>query len=180
MKVQTTSIKDLLIIEPTVHSDNRGFFMETFRKNVLEEYGVHEEFVQDNHSKSEKGVLRGLHYQLNPKAQGKLVRVIEGEVFDVAVDLRRNSPTFLQWEGVWLTGENKRQFYVPAGFAHGFYVASETAEFVYKCTEYYSPQDERGLMWNDPKIGIRWPEGEKVLSEKDLNNQTVDTMEINF
>ena len=170
-----TSIKDLYIIEPTVFGDNRGYFMESYSKRDFEEAGLTMNFVQDNESKSKKGVLRGLHFQTK-HTQGKLVRVVEGEVFDVAIDLREGSPTFGKWEGVTLTAENKRQFYVPEGFAHGFLVLSETATFQYKCTDYYAPEYDGGVLWNDPDIGIEWPlEGieEVLLSEKDQKQQTL-------
>lgn len=171
MMIVDTGIPDVKIIEPKVFGDDRGFFMETFRQNVMDELTGDKPFVQDNHSKSKQGILRGLHYQLvNP--QGKLVRVVQGEVYDVAVDMRKNSPTFGQWEGVILSAENKRMFWVPEGFAHAFYVISETAEFVYKCTDYYNPEHERSLLWNDPDLNIPWPlvGGNKpLLSDKDAN-----------
>ena len=167
-----TEIEDLYVIEPTVYGDHRGYFMETYNQKEFEEASLDMVFVQDNESRSKKGVLRGLHFQKkNP--QGKLVRVIEGEVFDVVVDLRKSSETFGQWYGVLLTAENKKQFYIPEGFAHGFVVKSETATFVYKCTKLYDPTDEGGLMWNDPAIGIDWQIPEKMevlLSEKDKKN----------
>lgn len=166
-----TGIEGLVVIEPTVFGDHRGYFMETWHQKDFEDGGLSMHFVQDNQSKSRQGVLRGLHYQKkNP--QGKLVRVISGEVYDVAVDLRGGSKTFGQWYGVTLSAENHRQFYVPEGFAHGFLVTSETAEFVYKCTRFYDPSDEGGLLWNDPELGIEWPlEGiEVALSEKDQVN----------
>ena len=180
MKIVKTSIEGLLIIEPTVFKDERGFFMETYKKDLLNSYGITKEFVQDNHSKSTKGVLRGLHFQHSPRSQGKLVRVIHGEVFDVAVDLRKNSPTYLQWDSVVLTEENKKQFYVPERFAHGFYVMSETAEFIYKCTDTYAPESEDGIMWNDPIINIEWPEGERILSEKDQNYKSASLLKTDF
>jgi len=177
-----TKIKDLYVIEPTVYGDNRGYFMETHNQKEFEEAGLNMVFVQDNQSRSKKGVLRGLHFQkTNP--QGKLVRVIEGEVFDVAVDLRKSSETFGQWYGVLLTEENRKQFYVPEGFAHGFVVLSETATFVYKCTQLYDPSDEGGLMWNDPEIGIDWPlpkEMEVLLSEKDQKNPSLKDLGFAF
>jgi len=164
-----TSIEDVICIEPQVHGDERGFFMETWRDTWLETLGAGLKFVQDNHSKSKRGILRGLHYQIqNP--QGKLVRVVSGEVFDVAVDMRRNSPTFGKWVGVLLSARNKKMLWVPPGFAHGFLVLSDSAEFVYKCTNYYSPEHDRTLLWNDPDIGIQWPElpdTDILLSEKD-------------
>ena len=167
-----TKIKDLYIIEPKVFGDSRGYFMESYNKKDFEEAGLSMTFVQDNESKSKKGVLRGLHFQTK-NVQGKLVRVTKGEVFDVAVDLRKGSPTFGQWEGVCLSEENKRQFYVPEGFAHGFVVLSDVATFNYKCTDFYAPEYDCGVMWNDPDIGIEWPliEGmtkdDVILSEKD-------------
>ena len=157
IKVTKAPIEGLYIIEPTVHGDSRGYFMETYNQRDMEEAGLNMVFVQDNQSMSSKGVLRGLHFQIN-HPQGKLVRVIKGRVFDVAVDYRKDSPTYLQWFGVELTEENKKQFYISPGFAHGFLVLSDTAEFCYKCTDFYHPNDEGGLAWNDPKIGIEWPE----------------------
>ncbi len=169
-----TGIKGLYVIEPTVFGDSRGYFMETYQANDFAQGGVDVKFVQDNESCSSKGVLRGLHFQKN-NPQGKLVRVIEGEVFDVAVDLRKNSETYGKWYGVILSAENKKQFYVPEGFAHGFLVTSERATFVYKCTRLYDPTDEGGLMWNDPDINIQWPldDIEEIkLSEKDKKNSS--------
>lgn len=150
-------IEGLYIIEPKVHGDSRGYFMETYNQNDMHEAGLDMVFVQDNQSMSVKGVLRGLHYQIN-YPQGKLVRVVKGRVFDVAVDLRPGSETYGKWYGVELTEENKKQFYISQGFAHGFLVLSDTAEFCYKCTDFYHPNDEGGLAWNDPAIGIQWPE----------------------
>ncbi|HGS4462715.1 TPA: dTDP-4-dehydrorhamnose 3,5-epimerase [Vibrio metschnikovii] len=170
MKIINTSIPDIKIIEPQIFGDERGFFMETWNQQKFEQQVTQQPtyFVQDNHSKSKQGILRGLHYQVE-NTQGKLVRVISGEVFDVAVDIRKNSPTFGQWVGTYLTAENKRQLWVPAGFAHGFYVTSPEAEFVYKCTDYYNPSAERAIIWNDPDLAITWPllGGEPLLSEKD-------------
>ena len=166
-----TGIDGLYVIEPTVFGDNRGYFMETYHYKEFEAAGLGMNFVQDNQSKSKKGVLRGLHFQRkNP--QGKLVRVISGKVYDVAVDLRQNSSTYGKWHGVLLSDENKKQFYVPEGFAHGFLVVSETAEFVYKCTRFYDSQDEGGLLWDDPALNISWPlDGiDVILSEKDKAN----------
>lgn len=157
IKVTKCPIEGLYIIEPAVHGDNRGYFMETYNQRDMEEAGLNMVFVQDNQSMSVKGVLRGLHFQ-KQYPQGKLVRAIKGRVFDVAVDLRAGSPTYGQWYGVELTEENKKQFYISEGFAHGFLVLSETAEFCYKCTDFYHPGDEGGLAWNDPTIGITWPE----------------------
>ena len=168
MQLIPTAIPDVLILEPKVFGDHRGFFLETYRREVFAQAGI-PDFVQDNHSKSSRGVLRGLHYQIQ-QPQGKLLRVVQGEVFDVAVDMRRSSPTFGQWVGEILNTDNKRALYVPPGFAHGFYVLSETAEVIYKCTTYYAPQYERSLLWNDPAIGIKWPLGaEPLLSDKDRN-----------
>ncbi|MDD9209933.1 dTDP-4-dehydrorhamnose 3,5-epimerase [Aeromonas dhakensis] len=173
MNVIKTSIPDVLIFEPRVFGDDRGFFFESFNQRIFEEaVGRAIEFVQDNHSRSSQGVLRGLHYQLAPHAQGKLVRCVVGEVFDVAVDIRKGSPTFGQWVGVNLSAQNKRQLWIPEGFAHGFYTLTENAEFLYKTTEYYFPENERSLMWNDSDIEIVWPiEGKPLLSKKDLSAQ---------
>jgi dTDP-4-dehydrorhamnose 3,5-epimerase len=169
MNVVATPIEGLLVIEPRVFGDDRGFFMESWNQRSFRELtGVQESFVQDNHSRSGRGVLRGLHYQLR-QPQGKLVRVVQGEVFDVAVDVRRSSPTFGRWHGVMLSESNRRQFWVPAGFAHGFVVLSESADFLYKTTDYYAPEHERCIAWNDPAVGIDWPLGgiEPKLSAKD-------------
>ncbi len=171
IKVTKCPIEGLYIIEPTVHGDNRGYFMETYNQRDMQEAGLNMVFVQDNQSMSTKGVLRGLHYQ-KAHPQGKLVRAIKGRVFDVAVDLRAGSATYGKWYGVELSEENKKQFYVSPGFAHGYLVLSETAEFCYKCTDFYHPGDEGGLLWNDPEIGIQWPipEGmEPILSQRDQN-----------
>lgn len=157
IKVTKCAIEGLYIIEPKVHGDSRGYFMETYNQNDMREAGLDMVFVQDNQSMSVKGVLRGLHYQIN-YPQGKLVRVVKGRVFDVAVDLRPGSETYGKWHGVELSEENKKQFYISPGFAHGFLVLSDTAEFCYKCTDFYHPNDEGGLAWNDPAIGIEWPE----------------------
>ena len=171
MNVIKTEIHEVFIFEPKVFGDARGFFFESFSQKIFEEaVGKKIDFVQDNHSKSQKGVLRGLHYQLDPHAQGKLVRCIEGEVFDVAVDIRKYSATFGQWVGAVLSAENKRQLWIPEGFAHGFLTLSDTAQFVYKATNYYAPQSERCIIWNDPQINIEWPEaGQVQLSAKDQN-----------
>jgi dTDP-4-dehydrorhamnose 3,5-epimerase len=167
MEVKKTAIDGAYIIEPKVFGDQRGFFLETYSQQRYQDAGIPGTFVQDNLSLSRRGVLRGLHFQ-SPNAQGKLVSAPMGEVFDVAVDIRRNSPTFGKWVGVHLSGENKRQFWVPPGLAHGFVVLSETALFSYKCTQYYAPQDEHAIMWNDPDIGIEWPLVEGIqLSQKD-------------
>jgi dTDP-4-dehydrorhamnose 3,5-epimerase len=171
MKFISTDIPDVLIIEPQVFGDHRGFFMETWHDEKFKEAGVDVRFVQDNHSKSAHGILRGLHYQIG-KPQGKLVRVVAGEVFDVAVDIRKSSPTFGKWVGERLSAENKRMFWVPEGFAHGFYVISESAEFIYKCTNLYAPDCERAIVWNDPELGVDWHLVNNelpVLSDKDNN-----------
>ena len=159
MKITPTDIADVLVIEPKVFGDERGFFLESFNQKAFDDaVGQPVRFVQDNHSRSAKGVLRGLHFQLPPHAQGKLVRVTQGSVFDVAVDIRKASPTFGRWVGVELSGENHRQMWVPPGLAHGFLVLSESADFLYKTTDYYAPQAERSLRWDDPVIGIEWPD----------------------
>ena len=168
MKVTPLSIPDVLLIEPQVFGDDRGFFFESFNQNKFEEAIKQKiNFVQDNHSKSVKGVLRGLHYQLPPKAQGKLVRVIQGEVFDVAVDLRQSSPTFGQWVGEIISADNKKQLWIPEGFAHGFLTLSDTAEFLYKTTDFYSPEHEQSILWDDETIRIEWPLEDVSLSLKD-------------
>ena len=172
MNIQATDLPGVVVIEPRVFEDQRGFFMETFRESEFKAAGLDYRFVQDNHSQSRQGTLRGLHYQIE-HPQGKLVRVIRGEVFDVAVDLRRDSPAFGQWCGVVLSQSNRRQFYVPPGFAHGFCVLSDVAEFLYKCTDYYYPQHERTLLWNDPQVGIEWPVRDPLLSEKDQRGLTL-------
>lgn len=166
MRFVETALKGVILIEPDVFRDARGLFLETYHARKYAEGGIPEPFVQDNYSLSVQGTLRGLHYQLH-HAQGKLVAVVEGAVFDVAVDIRRGSPTFGQWVGVELSAENKRQLYVPPGFAHGFCVTSATAGVTYKVTDFYAPQDERGILWSDPAIGIRWPVARPLLSPKD-------------
>lgn len=169
MKIGATAIPDVLLVEPQVFRDDRGFFLETWNARALEAAGLAIDFVQDNHSCSSRGTLRGLHYQIEVP-QGKLVRAAEGEIFDVAVDLRRTSPTFGRWVGEWLTGDNHRMLWIPPGFAHGFYVASESAHFLYKCSGYYDPDSERAIAWNDRDLGIEWPlpQGEPpTLSAKD-------------
>lgn len=169
MRATQLTIPDVILFEPKVFGDDRGFFFESFNQKIFEEVtSLKRSFVQDNHSRSQRGVLRGLHYQLPPRAQGKLVRVVQGEVFDVAVDIRKSSPTFGKWVGEILSAENKKQLWVPEGFAHGFLTLSDTAEFLYKTTDYYAPEFERSILWNDEKIGIAWPqEGEPVLAAKD-------------
>jgi len=159
-----------------VHGDSRGFFMETWHASKYAEQGLDVDFVQDNHSRSQRGVLRGLHYQLE-RPQGKLVRISYGAVFDVAVDIRKGSPTFGQWVGIELRGDNFKQLYIPPGFAHGFCVLSESADFIYKCTDFYAPEYEHGVLWNDPNIGIEWPQGEFIISEKDSNNGLLKDMD---
>jgi len=170
MKVTPLSIPDVLLIEPDVFSDERGFFFESFNQSVFEK-AIHRNihFVQDNHSKSMKGVLRGLHYQIPPHAQGKLVRVIQGEVFDVAVDLRQSSPTFGKWVGETLSEKNKKQLWIPEGFAHGFLTLSDTAEFLYKTTDFYFKDHERAIYWDDETLNIKWPITNPSLSNKDIN-----------
>lgn len=174
MKIIETKIPDVKLLEPTVFGDERGFFMETFRDEWFKANVADRTFVQENHSKSTKGVLRGLHYQTE-NTQGKLVRVVSGAVFDVAVDLRKSSLTFGRWVGEILSVENKRQLWIPEGFAHGFYVLSDEAEFVYKCTDYYNPKAEHSLIWNDPTVGIEWHlHGEPNLSMKDLAGKVLE------
>lgn len=168
-QVETCEIEGLKILSPSVYGDERGYFMETYNANDFREIGIDLDFVQDNQSSSKKGVLRGLHYQIS-HPQDKVVRVVSGSVFDVAVDLREDSKTYGKWQGVILSAENKKQFFIPKGFAHGFLVLTETAEFAYKCSEFYHPNDEGGIIWNDPDIGIEWPElsdVELIISEKD-------------
>ncbi len=180
MNIINTAIPDVKIIEPTVFGDERGFFYESFSQRLFDEaVGYHVAFVQDNHSRSVRGVLRGLHYQLPPFAQGKLVRCTVGEVFDVVVDIRRSSPTFGQWSGHVLSAANKRQLWIPAGFAHGFVTLSEHAEFLYKTTQYYAPSHDRGVLWNDPAIGISWPDaGALTLSPKDAQQPLLAAAEL--
>lgn len=183
MKLIKTKIEDLLILEPKVFTDSRGYFFESYNKKTLEALiGKEYNFVQDNESKSSYGVIRGLHYQLAPYNQAKLVRVLEGKVYDAAVDLRKGSPTFGEWVGVELSAENKRQFLIPKGFAHGYSVLSETAVFTYKCDEYYHPEAEAGIVYSDPSIGIDWkiPEEDAKLSEKDKLLPELKNIKINF
>ena len=178
MNIRSTSIPDLLILEPRVFEDARGFFFESFNRRELKKAGIDYDFVQDNQSRSTRGVLRGLHYQIR-QPQGKLVRVVRGEVFDVAVDIRRSSPSFGRWVGVTLSEQNKQMFWIPPGFAHGFLVLSETADFLYKTTDFYSPADERTIVWNDPQLSINWPfDGEPVVSTKDAAGRTLGEAEI--
>lgn len=180
LKFKQTSIADIFIIEPEIFGDSRGFFMETYNENEFTKNGLDYVFVQDNQSKSHKGVLRGLHFQ-KEHPQAKLVRVVEGEVFDVAVDLRKGSKTYGKWVGVVLSEENKKMFMIPRGFAHGFVVLSETAQFVYKCDDFYHPEDEGGIMYNDPDINIEWPyKGDVELSEKDKKHPLLKESKIEF
>lgn len=182
MKIIKTPIEGLLVLEPKVFEDARGYFLESFHQQRYREAGITTDFVQDNESKSTRGVIRGLHYQLNPFAQAKLVRAIEGCVFDVAVDLRQESATYGKWFGVELSGSNKKQLFIPRGFAHGFSVLSETAIFSYKCDNYYSPQHEQGILYNDPNLNIDWriPEAEAVISEKDKKNDLFGVIGFQF
>lgn len=179
MKVTPLAIPDVILLEPKVFGDARGFFLESYNQESFRQAtGLNLQFVQDNHSRSSKGVLRGLHYQLAPKAQGKLVRVVSGAVFDVAVDVRKSSSTFGQWVGAELSEENHRQMWIPPGFAHGFVVLSETADFLYKTTDYYAPELERCIAWNDPTIGIQWPANiNPVLSDKDKEGKALNEAE---
>jgi dTDP-4-dehydrorhamnose 3,5-epimerase len=178
MKVQPAQIAGVLIIEPDVFGDERGFFLESFNEREMRKIGIDAHFVQDNHSRSQRNVLRGLHYQIN-QPQGKLVRVVRGTVFDVAVDIRRNSSTFGKWVGVELSAENKRMFWMPPGMAHGFAVLSDSADFVYKATDYYAPEFERTILWNDPDLGIEWPlMGEPILSSKDAVGKSFREAEV--
>ncbi len=178
MKVEATQIPGALIVEPSVFGDDRGFFLESFNEKEMRSIGIDAHFVQDNHSCSQRDVLRGLHYQIS-QPQGKLVRVVSGKVFDVAVDVRRDSPAFGKWVGVELSAENKRMFWLPPGLAHGFVVLSESADFLYKATEYYAPQCERTILWNDPDLGIEWPlTGQPILSAKDAAAKTFNEAEV--
>lgn len=182
MKVIETDIPDVKIIEPKVFGDHRGWFLESYNKNLYKAHGIDVDFVQDNRSFSKKGILRGLHYQLAPYSQSKLVSVLSGEVLDIAVDIRKGSPTYGEHVSVILSAENKRQLFVPQGFAHGFIVLSETAEFFYKVDNYYTPSHDRGIMYNDPKIGIDWmlSDNEVILSEKDTKHPQIDDADNNF
>jgi dTDP-4-dehydrorhamnose 3,5-epimerase len=175
-----TEIPSVVMVKPRVFKDERGFFMETYRHSDFVKAGVPEHFVQDNHSKSARGVLRGLHYQTDPRAQGKLVRCIRGRIFDAAVDIRRGSPSWAKWVGVELSEENGDMLYVPPGFAHGFLVLSDTAEIIYKCTEEYSPDNERGILWNDPEIALAWPVREPLVSSRDAANPLLKDADFNF
>ncbi|MCX6034292.1 MAG: dTDP-4-dehydrorhamnose 3,5-epimerase [Chloroflexi bacterium] len=180
MEFGRTTIPDVIVLQPKILGDDRGFFMETFRADDFAASGIAGLFVQDNHSGSQQGILRGLHYQIR-QAQGKMVRTVSGEIFDVAVDLRRSSPTFGRWESVRLSAKNKKQLWIPPGFAHGFYVLSEWAEVIYKATDYYAPAWERSLLWNDPALGIEWPllNGQPpILSQKDIRAKLLSEAEL--
>jgi dTDP-4-dehydrorhamnose 3,5-epimerase len=178
LKFIKTPLEGVIVIEPKVFVDERGFFLETFREEEFKEAGITENFIQHNHSRSTRGVLRGLHYQLT-QPQGKLVRVTSGKVYDVVVDIRHGSPTFGQWYGTTLDEENLKMMYVPANFAHGYVVLSDSADFIYMCTDYYHPKSEQGILWNDPKIGIEWPIAEVILSDKDKCNSMLDEQDDN-
>ena len=175
LKIINTKLPGVVVIEPPSYEDNRGSFMETFHKEKHDAAGINKTFVQDNLSHSRQNVLRGLHYQLR-QPQGKLIYVVSGEIYDVAVDIRRGSPTFCQWEGVYLSSENKKQIYIPEGFAHGFVVLSQTADVIYKCTTLYAPGDEYGIFWADPSISIKWPSPVPVLSDKDNRNPALSAI----
>jgi dTDP-4-dehydrorhamnose 3,5-epimerase len=178
MKAQVTQIPGVLIVEPAIFGDDRGFFLESYNEKEMRNIGIDAHFVQDNHSRSQRNVLRGLHYQIS-QPQGKLVRVVTGRVFDVAVDVRRDSPAFGKWVGVELSAENKRMFWLPAGMAHGFVVLSDSADFLYKATEYYAPKFERTILWNDTELGIEWPlTGQPILSAKDAAAKTFREAEV--
>jgi dTDP-4-dehydrorhamnose 3,5-epimerase len=178
MNVRPTEIPDVLILEPRVFEDSRGYFFESFNSRELAKIGINHQFVQDNQSRSVRSVLRGLHYQIR-QPQGKLVRVVRGEVFDVAVDIRKSSPTFGKWAGVILSEQNKQMFWIPPGFAHGFLVLSDTADFLYKTTDFYSPADERTIRWNDPQLAIEWPlQGDPVVSPKDAAGYLLGDAEV--
>jgi dTDP-4-dehydrorhamnose 3,5-epimerase len=178
MKAQATQIPGVLIVEPAIFGDDRGFFLESYNEREMRNIGIDAHFVQDNHSRSQRNVLRGLHYQIS-QPQGKLVRVVSGKVYDVAVDVRRDSPAFGKWVGVELSAENKRMFWLPAGMAHGFVVLSDSADFLYKATEYYAPKFERTILWNDTELGIEWPlTGQPILSAKDAAAKTFRDAEV--
>lgn len=179
-KFDRLQIPEVILIEPKVFPDDRGFFMETYKYSNFSDFGIAEHFVQDNHSHSRRGVLRGLHYQRNPKAQEKLVWVVIGEILDVAVDIRKGSPTYGKWVGIALSAENKRMLYIPLGFAHGFCVLSEEAEVLYKTTEEYAPECDAGIIWNDPEIGIQWPIEKPVVSAKDAELPLLSEAENGF
>ncbi|MBO2944777.1 dTDP-4-dehydrorhamnose 3,5-epimerase [Paenibacillus sp. F411] len=181
MKVNSLGLNGVLLLEPKIHGDNRGFFMESYNESLFHKHGITHHFIQDNHSLSaEPGVLRGLHYQLEPKAQTKLIRVLTGAIYDVVVDIRKSSPTFGQWVGVTLSEANKRQLLVPKGFAHGFCTIVPNTQVLYKVDEYYSPEHDRGIIWNDPALGIDWPTSQPILSEKDQKHPLLKDAEMNF
>ncbi|MNW55575.1 dTDP-4-dehydrorhamnose 3,5-epimerase [compost metagenome] len=181
MKITPLELQDACLLEPVVHGDHRGFFMESYNEEVMKQIGVNYNFIQDNQSLSaEAGVLRGLHYQLNPKAQTKLIRVLTGAIYDVILDIRKGSPTFGQWVGVILSEHNKRQLLVPKGFAHGFCTLVPNTQVLYKVDEYYSPENDRGILWNDPALNIDWPVSEPLLSDKDRRHPTLAEAELNF
>jgi len=177
---EKTRIDDVVLIEPRIFPDDRGFFLEVYKSLDFKESKMKKDIAQVNHSKSQKGVLRGLHFQNPPMAQGKLVSVIAGEIFDVAVDIRKGSPTYKEWVGVHLNDQDKKMLYIPEGFAHGFYVVSDIAEVIYYCTEVYSKEHEEGILWNDPEINIQWPVSDPALSEKDIANQLLTDVENKF
>lgn len=181
MKLIPTKLNDVVLVEPTIHGDHRGFFMESYNSKLFHHHGIDVHFVQDNHSLStEAGVLRGLHYQLNPKAQTKLVRVISGAIYDVVLDIRRSSSTYGQWVGVILSEANRRQLLVPKGFAHGFCTIVPNTQVIYKVDEYYAPEYDRGILWNDPTLDIAWPTAKPILSDKDQKFPLLKDAEINF
>ncbi|MDQ1235814.1 dTDP-4-dehydrorhamnose 3,5-epimerase [Paenibacillus sp. SORGH_AS306] len=181
MKVTSLTLEGAKLIEPVVHGDHRGFFMESYNEKLMHENGIKHNFIQDNHSLSaEPGVLRGMHYQLNPKAQTKLIRVISGSIYDVIVDIRKDSPTFGQWQGFILSDANKRQLLVPQGFAHGFCTLAANTQVIYKVDEYYSPEHDRGIAWDDPSLNIDWPVSNPVLSDKDTRHPLLKDAELNF
>ncbi len=179
-KFQQSKVPDVILIEPKVHSDPRGIFLETYKKSEFFENGIKEKFVQDNWSHSMRGTLRGLHFQKPPKTQAKLVMVLKGEVFDVAVDIRKNSPTYGRWVGLTLSDKNTQMLYIPIGFAHGFCVLSDEADFIYKVSEEYSPEMDSGILWNDPDIGIDWPIANPLLSKKDMELPLLKNVELTF
>jgi dTDP-4-dehydrorhamnose 3,5-epimerase len=179
-RFQPLAIPEVILVEPEKNGDARGFFMETYQYEIFADNGITPRFLQDNHSRSAKGVLRGLHYQKDPFAQGKLVKVVIGEIFDVAVDIRRGSPTFGQWVGERLSAENGRLLYVPPGFAHGICVLSKTADLLYKTTDYYRPESEKGIIWNDPQIGVEWPVSDPLLSARDQKLPILEQADFNF
>ncbi|OME86479.1 MULTISPECIES: dTDP-4-dehydrorhamnose 3,5-epimerase [Paenibacillus] len=181
MIVTPLKLADAFVLEPVVHGDHRGFFMESYNDSIFQQHGINYDFIQDNQSLSaEAGVLRGLHYQLNPKAQTKLIRVLTGAIYDVIVDIRKNSPTFGQWIGVILSEHNHRQLLVPKGFAHGFCTLVPNTQVLYKVDEYYSPENDRGIVWNDPALGIDWPTSNPILSDKDRTHPLLKDAEMNF